>query len=285
MNNILSIINQIQSLPTLPRVVQQVITMVDNPNVSSSDIAKTVSLDAALVSKILKVVNSAYYGLPRKISTLTQATVILGFNTIKNIVLTASVFSVFDKNENGCHFDRTKFWEHSVGCASACKVLSKRMKLGIPEEAFVVGLIHDIGKIVLDQFLHSKFIEILELVEKKNIPMRQAEREVLGVDHSQIGELLCDKWNFPKHFCEAVAYHHTPNLAMNSKKIVAIVHFANAIARLEGLGYSGDNQPPQIDPKSWEMLGIPEADLGVIIAEIKEDFEKSSVFLELLNQE
>jgi HD-like signal output (HDOD) protein len=283
MHNVQAVVNQIQSLPTLPQVAQQVVTMVDNPDISSSNLAKTITLDAALVSKILKIVNSAYYGLPRKISTVTQATVILGFNAIKNIVLTASVFSAFNTNGRKSRFDRRKFWEHSIGCAVSCKVLSKRILLGIPEEAFVSGLVHDIGKIVIDQFLHEKFKKILEIVEKKNISIRFAEKEVIGIDHSQIGEWLCDQWNFPKHIQESVAFHHQPELSEQHKKMVAIVHIGNVISRLERLGFSGDDIPPEISPQSWKILNIPEEELGELIIEIKEDYEKSSVFLELLN--
>ena len=282
MNKVESVVNQIQSLPTLPQVVHKVISMVENPGVSSAELAKTISLDASLVSIILKVVNSAFYGLPRKISTLTQATVILGFNTIKNIVLTASVFTAFEGGGTSNRFDRKKFWEHSISCAVACKVLSKRIRLGLPEEAFVAGLIHDIGKIVLDQFLHDKFEEVLDVVDAKDISFRLAEKDVLGVDHTQIGEWLCDKWRFPKQVQESVQFHHSPLLAESHKKMVAIVHLGNAISRLEGIGFGGDHQPPEINPKSWEMLSIPEEEIGELIVEIKAEFEKSAVFLELL---
>lgn len=282
MSRVEDVVNQIQSLPSLPQVVQKVIAMVENPGISSAELAKTIGMDAALVSKILKVVNSAYYGLPRKISTLTQAIVILGFNTIKNIVLTASVFTVFEGNGNSNRFDRKKFWEHSIGCAIACKVLSKRIRLGLPEEAFVAGLIHDVGKIVLDQFLHEEFEKVLDVVEDKNISFRLAEKHVLGVDHTQVGEWLCDKWRFPRQMQESVEFHHSPLSAKIHKKMVAIVHLSNSISKLEGMGHSGDNQPPEIIAKSWEMLSIPEEEIGELIVEIKDEFEKSSVFFDLL---
>lgn len=283
MANLYKLVNQIQSLPTLPQVVQQVITMVEDPEVSSSKLAKTISMDASLVSKILKVVNSAYYGLPRKIPTLTQATVILGFNSIKNIVLTASVFSAFDKNGKSARFDRKKLWEHSIGCAMASSVLSKRIRLGVPEEAFVAGLVHDIGKIVIDQFLHAQFEQILDVIDEKEVSFREAENEVLGLNHCHIGEWLCDKWNFPKQIQEAVAFHHTPDRAEKNLKMVAIVHLANAISRLEGMGDGGGKKGAEIDAKCWEMLSIPEEELGELITEIREEYDKSSVFLEMLN--
>ncbi len=283
MNDVEKVVSQIHSLPTLPQIVQKVVTLAEDPNISSATLAKTVSLDPSLVTKILKVVNSAYYGLPRKISTLTQATVILGFSAIKNIVLTTSVFKIFNNNGNSSSFDRKRFWEHSICCAIASKILSKKMRLCIPEEAFVVVLIHDIGKIVLDQFLHKKFELILNRVREQNISILEAENEILGVNHSQIGGWLCDKWNFPRQIQESVIYHHMPESATINRKMVAIVHLGNAISKLERLGFSGDNQPPDINPMCLELLNINEEELKDIKLEIREEFEKSTVFLELLN--
>jgi len=279
---LLAVVNRIQSLPTLPVVVEKVISLVDDPEASTADLAKIISNDQALMVKVLKVVNSAYYGLPRKISTLTQATVILGFNTIKNLVLTASVFSAFDNDGMQRKFSRVKFWDHCVGCATGSRVLSRRIRLGLPEEAFVAGLLHDVGKVVFDQFLPQDFAAILDLVDKKSLRIIDAEKEILGVDHTQIGQWLAEKWNLPPHLIAAIAYHHKPQAAGENKKIVAIVHLADAIARLEQLGYGGDSQTPVIDPKSWEMLSIPEEELGEIVLEIQEEYEKAKVFLELV---
>jgi len=281
MRELQRIVNQIQSLPTLPQVAQHVIALVENPDTSSSSLAKAIGSDAALVSKILRIVNSAYYGLPRKITTVSQATVILGFNTVKNLVITTSVFSAFNNDLKNHRFDRKKFWEHSLGCAVASKVLSKRIRMGLPEEAFVAGLIHDVGKIVLDQYFHKDFEAVLTLVETEQISIVAAENKILGIDHTKIGEWLCDKWNFPIHIQESVVYHHSPLLTQHNRKMVAIVHLADAIARIEGLGFSGDQQPPSIEPQSWEMINIPEEELGELVEEIKEEFEKTTVFLEL----
>ncbi len=283
MKEIREAVFQIQNLPTLPQVVQNVVAMVDSPDTSSSQLAQTISSDSGLVTKILKVVNSAYYGLPRKVSTLTQATVILGFHTIKNLVLTASVFPIFGKNGQSDRFDREGFWKHSLGCATASKILAKRIRLGLPEEAFVAGLLHDIGKVVLDQFLHDSFQEVLEYVEQHKAPIREAENVLLGVDHAQIGAWLCDKWNFPVHIQESVRYHHTPDLAQENRKLVSIIHLADAIARWENLGNGGDHVSPSINPKSWEILNIPEEELGELIQEILEEYKKAIVLLDLFN--
>ncbi len=273
---------KIGNLPTLPQVVERVMTLVEDPDTTSAQLASVIATDQALMTKVLKVVNSAYYGMPRRIATLRQATVILGFNTVKNFVLSASIFDSFGSGSGDVEFDRVKFWEHSIGVGTAAKVLAQRIRLGQPEELFVAGLVHDIGKVVIDDHLHEDFVRILQVVRDKKCRILDAEQEVLGVGHPHVGQLVAEKWNLPGILTESIAYHHTPQLALNHKKYVAIVHLADAIARLENLGNGGDSQTPVIDPESWKMLGIPETELGELILRIEEEFKKASVFLSLV---
>ncbi len=277
-----NLLAQVANLPTLPQVVERVMTLVEDPDTTSAQLARVISTDQALMTKVLKVVNSAYYGMPRRIATLQQATVILGFNTVKNLVLSASIFDSFGRGNQNVGFDRVKFWEHSIGVGTAAKVLAQRIGLGQPEELFVAGLVHDIGKVVIDDLLHDKFVEILQIVHDKKCRILEAEKEVLGIGHPEVGQMLAEKWNLPPILTECIAFHHTPQLALNHKKYVAIVHLADAIARLENLGYGGDSQTPTIDPKSWTQLEIPESELGELILKIREEFKKASVFLTLL---
>ncbi len=274
---------QIGNLPTLPQVVEQVMTLIENPDTTSAQLADVISTDQALMTKVLKVVNSAYYGMPRRIATLRQATVILGFNTVKNLVLSASIFDSFGSGQGDVVFDRVKFWEHSVAVGTAAKILAQRIRLGEPEELFVAGLLHDVGKVVIDDYLHEEFVDILRTVRDKKCRILEAEREVLGIGHPQVGQMLAEKWNLPDTLTQAIAYHHEPKVAGNAhKKFVAIVHLADAIARLENLGFGGDSLTPVIDPESWSLLGIPELELGELILKIKEEFKKASVFLSLV---
>ncbi len=273
------VVNRITNLPTLPQVVESVMSMVEDPNTTASQLAAVISKDQALMAKVLKVVNSAYYGMPRKITTLNQATVILGFSTIRNLVLSASIFGAFDDRYSNPRFNRVKFWEHSIGTAVGARVLSKRTGLGNPEELFVAGLVHDIGKVAIDEYLHDDFLKILDVIEARNVRILDAEKEVLNFDHTTLGEWVATKWNLPQNLVTAIAYHHTPSLANDYKKMVSIVHLADAISRIEGIGYGGDSLTPVIDPKSWEILQIPAEELGELIVIIKEEFKKAAVFL------
>ena len=271
-----SLVSQIQNLPTLPKVVKRVLELVDNPQTSSAMLAGAISTDASIVSKVLKAANSAYYGLPRKVSTITQATVVLGFNTIKNLVLTTSVFTAFNTNGSNRRFNRENFWLHSIGCATVCKILCRQTHSGLPEEAFFAGLLHDIGKIVEEQFLNQNFEKILDCIENTNLSFQEAEKKIQEVDHTEIGFWLCEKWNFPLHILEAIAFHHTPGKATINKELVSLVHLANSVAIRESLGNGGDLSMPEIDPISNQILGITEHDVYELLEEIHEEFEKAT---------
>jgi len=280
--NVRAVIDQINNLPTLPQVVTRVIQLSENPDTSASDIARVISSDQALMTKVLKVVNSAYFGLPRKISTLTQATVILGFNTVKNLAITASVLKMFGAGGGEERFKREDFWRHSLGCAAGARVLAKQCRFLSPEEAFVAGLIHDIGKIVIDQLLHEEFERILDLVHQKHIPIIDAEKQILGVTHADIGQWLGTKWNFPNHLVDSIAYHHRPEVVQDNHRLVRIVRLADLIARRENLGSGGDQYVPDLKPEDLNILKIPGDSFNDIVKEIKDEYERGAVFLTLL---
>lgn len=280
-DNLKNIISQIQTLPTLSKVVKRVIELVENPETSPACLARAISTDAAMVSRVLKAANSAYYGLPKQVSTITQATVVLGFNTIKNLVLATSVFSIF-KGSGVSRFNREEFWLHSIGCATISKIICRQIHIGLPEEAFIAGLFHDIGKIVEDQFLHDNFDKILTCIDKTHVSFKEAEQTIQGIDHTEIGFWLCDKWNFPLHLQEAVAFHHNPRKATINKELVSLVHLANSIAIEESLGNGGDPFMPAIDPIVEQILGITQPEIYELKEEIFDEYDKTIGFLELM---
>lgn len=282
-NHLLTLINQIDSLPTLPDVVEKLMLNLYDSNTSAEVLAKSMSSDTALVSKILKLVNSAYYGFPKKISTVSQAIVLLGFNSLKNIVLTASVFGAFAGNGKASSYDRKKFWEHSLACAVMSKILCKYLRAGLPEEAFLAGLIHDIGKIVVDQFVHHKFIQIVNLINKNNNTFYEAEKEVLGTNHSEIGNWLCEKWNFPAIFLDTIYYHHDPENSPSNKKMVALVHLANNWAKLEGFETDYSEQKINFNTHQLGFLNISEDEIFNLKNDFQKDYKKANIFLELAN--
>ncbi len=276
------VVDGIAGLPTLPLILDKTTRMLDDPDVSASDVGRVIVKDQSIASKVLRLVNSAFYGCPRQISTISQAVVILGFNIVKNIVLSVSVFESFSQDSETDEFDRYAFWEHSIACGAATRVISKHLGVKDSEEAFVGGLLHDIGKLVLEQFLTEEFLKIVHLVQEKGISITEAEKEVLEITHPQVGRYLAQKWNLPQLLEETIAYHHDPTSADFQHKLVSAVHLADAIVKGLGVGYSGDDLVPQIDGKIWDGLKLDLDLVGGWLGEIGEEVERASDFLSLL---
>jgi len=177
-----------------------------------------------------------------------------------------------------------KFWEHALGCAVASKIIARRVGNQNSEEAFIAGLVHDIGKIVIDQYLNEDFQKICALVETGAARMIDAELQVLGVSHAQIGGWLARKWNLPKPLLQTIIYHHQPNLAGPDTRIASIIHLGNGLARLAQIGSGGDNLPPVFHASIWPVLGLDESQVPALIEEIAVDYANSTDFLHALQE-
>lgn len=272
--NIQKVLGKIDKLPTLPFIVSTLNDLIKNPNTSASDIHKVIMKDQALSSRILKLVNSAFYGFSERISSISHAIVILGFNTVKNVALTASVLNMFGGSETKEDqvFDRKAFWVHSLGVAGTAKIIASRVRLPSVEDIFVAGLMHDIGKLVLDQFVHEKFQEIVQLVKEQNIHIKEAENQVLdGVNHTQVGAWLATRWKLPTALVQMIGFHHRPALSDQFLKPVSCVHLADILVRTMDIGSGGDPQVPEISPEAWEALGLSFDDLGEIFSAMENE--------------
>ncbi len=269
--DIQDIIKKIDKLPTLPFVVSSLNDLIKNPNTSAADIHAVIVKDQALSSRILKLVNSAFYGFSERISSISHAIVILGFNTVKNVALTASVLNMFKGEEND-GFDQKQFWIHSLAVAATSRMVAGRAKLPSVEDIFVAGLMHDIGKLVLHQFAHDEFVKIRQLVGEKNMLIRDAENEVLeGINHSQVGAWLATRWKLPGGLVQMIGFHHRPALAGQLLKPVACIHLADILVRALDIGSGGDNMVPRISKDAWNALGFSYADLDAIMKDMENE--------------
>ncbi|MDQ7779473.1 MAG: HDOD domain-containing protein [Planctomycetota bacterium] len=274
------VVDKIMGLPTLPTILQNINKLMMNPKTSAKEVAQLVSNDPAITAKILRVVNSSFYGFPNRINTVTHAIVILGFNTIKSIVLSTSIFDVFKKSPTATLFDREAFWRHSIACGAAAKVLAKRAGFTVLEEFFIAGLLHDVGKIVIDQHVHEDFVKIMETCMSKSLLMIEAEQEVLGTTHAEVGSWLCQKWNLAKGLVECLGCHHNPPLASDSPKHVAIIHIADILVRALQLGSGGDRRIPQVSDHAWNLIDIQAGDMPRLMAEVAEETERALIFMD-----
>jgi putative nucleotidyltransferase with HDIG domain len=273
------IIARIDDLPTLPRTVLRITELVNEPKSSASDLAGVITDDQVLTARLLKLVNSSFYGFPQRISTVTGAIVLLGFDAIRNLLLTTSVFDLFASRHRKRKNKQERYWDHSLGCAVGAKVIGSYLRHDKIEELFVCGLLHDIGKIVEMMFLPDEFAEVVAAVNRENILMITAEDEVLGYNHAEVGKLLAEKWNLPAKLVQVIAHHHEPGIAGGFMMEAAIVHLADIFCRALNIGFGGDHKIPPVDKPAWESLKLKTSDIELIMEKMQIEFRDISTFI------
>jgi HD-like signal output (HDOD) protein len=280
--NIKKTIEGITNLPSHPLAIERITRLLSNPRTSVEDVGKAITTDQALASKVLKLVNSAFYGFPGRISTLSHAIVILGFSTIKNIVLTATIFeSLKGKGSGNKDFDLHQFWSHSIACGAATSSIAKMIGFGEKEECFIAGLIHDIGKIILCHYLPDEFSRVVEYTRKNDVLFLESEKKLFDTSHDEIGGYLAQCWNLPDNLQFAVRYHHAPSPFHNHYMISSLVHTADIFVRALDLGNGGDDKIPVISEQVWKNLDIENLSLNATFDLINEEVDKASVFFQL----
>lgn len=259
----LSVTRRVEQLPALPGVMARLNEMITDPDASVDEIVRVISMDQSLTARILKIVNSAYYGLERQVSTIRHALIVLGFNEIQQIVVGATVIDLFACQRDDGAFDVWRFWEHSLGCAFLAKRIAKIFHYRVTGEIFVAGLLHDIGKIVLTQYFPDKFSQVLSQIVDHGVSPSEAETATLGTTHGGLGHLLADHWNLPLSISEAIYHHHRPAKGTHNPMMTAIIHLADFLSIRNGLdtGIPWHVEPP-IDPWAWDILKQKKLDLN-----------------------
>jgi len=283
------LVQKITDLPTLPSMMATITRLMQDPRTSAEELWRAISTDPSLVSKVLKLVNSAFYGFPGRIGTITQAIVILGFSTIRNVVLTTSVLKSFGKGGSS-GVDVNRFWEHSLLTGAIARALAMEREANFIEETFIAGLLHDMGRIVLSQKLPEEFEKVVRAKRESGIPQVEAEQTVLRLTHGDIGGWLARKWNLPLPYVEVMRLHHFPMRALEQENIlqrdtvnlVFLVHAADTLANgirdgaLQAESLSGIHPQVRADlklePATWERLR----------AKAEEEIVKARSFLEIL---
>ena len=284
MKDVRGIVYKIENLPTLPTIVSEVTRLLKDPLTSASDVSKVISEDQSLSARVLKLVNSAFYGFPERISSINHALVILGFRAVEDLVLMASVFNVFSKDSGGADFSRAEFWKHAIGCAVAAKIIGEKVRVISAEDLFVAGLLHDIGKVVLDQYMHNDFKEIVGVVKARDILMAEAEKMVLGVTHAEVGGWLAERWGLPSWLVKVIRFHHQPEAAGDSFREAAAINLADILCRAKNIGSGGDNKMPSLKSRTWEELKLPLSSLEPIMKGLSQQVKRTGVFLALARE-
>ncbi|MCX7726261.1 MAG: HDOD domain-containing protein [Chitinispirillaceae bacterium] len=278
------IIEQIDNLPALPAIVSRLIKVVNSPDSSADDAAKLIQKDPALTTKMLRLANSAFYGIPRSISSVTSAVVILGFNTIRSFVLSASVMKMFSSPKRRV-IDRERFWKHSIVCAMAARIIVRQfihIRMMDPESAFCAGILHDLGKLIFSEFVSDDYSEVYNYAKQNRISLLEAEEKVIGFTHSQMGRILADKWALPLDLEYSMLYHHEPMKASSVMELIATIHIANTLSHQMGMNLF-DNEPiPQTSTQALAILKIDEAEYERISQILKESLSMSNEFLDIM---
>ncbi len=272
--------NAIEKMPSLPTTVGKIIQLANDINSSAKDILAVIQLDPVVAAKVMKLINSAYYGMPNKVS-LKQAVVLLGINTIKNLALSSAIVTQMGKNKIAIKsFDQQRFWEHSLGTAITSRVICKMLGTdpGEVDEFFVGGLIHDLGKVVLALSVPMLYSRAFKYGEENKLGGLASESEKIGIDHAEVGSMLGRKWSLSELLVDAILNHHQP--AEDSGRLTWVVHTANYYASVHDYRNTGEYAAPRIDPRAYEKLGLEKDEIEAGLADLAGEIEKASVFLQ-----
>lgn len=260
-------IEKLGDLPTLPHVVQRLAAMIGRPTVSTEEIGAIIEKDQVLAAKVLRLANSPFYGFPSRIGSVAHAVIVLGFNVVKGLTLCASALSIM--KDAGMD----QLWRHSLGVAITANLLAARLEIKNPEELFVAGLLHDIGKVVL----YVKWPEVGACIKDASKAggdrsLFELEQELTGLSHADIGGCLANAWNLPVTLREPILYHHAPTLAKEASLQTAIVHVADILVKGLACGNPGDDLIPPLSKQAWDMVGLDEHTLADYIAKASSEF-------------
>lgn len=247
-------------LVSLPEVCLRVNEMVDDPKTSASDLGKVISQDTSLTARLLKIVNSSFYGFPSKIETVSRAVAVIGLRELRGLVLAASAVETFSRIPTDL-LNMVHFWRHSVYCAVVAQLLAEECHVLHSERLFVAGLLHDIGKLVMYNRLPNESRQVIDLAAAQRCFDYEAEREILGFDHAEVGGELLRTWQMPASLCAAVQYHHAPQQAEEHAMEACMVHAANSITGMaeQGLDVDMDVIIQPIDDYAWQTLKLDDS--------------------------
>jgi putative nucleotidyltransferase with HDIG domain len=265
-----------RTLPTLPGVIQKLDSLSDSDKSSVQEMAKIVSSDQVLSARILRLANSPSYGFHR-VSTISNAMILLGVNVVKSLAISSSFFAIMEK-------DSVSLWEHSMAVGVAANLIAR--KLGLPEceEIATAGLLHDIGKVIIRLKCSDAAKNILELVHERQIYITEAEHEIIDSDHAEVGAWLSKSWFLPDKLSEPIAFHHDVVRSETHRHKTAAVHIADVLVKASGFGDSGDNFVNQIQKCAWDSLMLNEQILTELVDEVEEKLvEVKSFCLEIMS--
>lgn len=281
-------IKRIENIATLPHVANRILEMTQRETSSMRQIAQVIEQDPSITAKLLKIANSPIWGYPGRVDSLQRALVLLGLKQVTSIVVSIGLYSTFARLSPNPHFNREKFWLHSVGTSQIARALTKMLHLQFHGEEFVTALIHDLGKIILDQFFNKEFQQILQQAHHYKQPILHWEKAILGTTHAEIGAWVLQKWNFPPHIIQAVQFHHTPNRATRSNLLTAIIRLSEILCETWGIGFDEDVTNINLqEDSSWIILNestqrMHQLDIERFLFQMEKQMNQARMFIQII---
>lgn len=258
----------VADLPAMPVSVSEVIAACDNQDMTVGQLSQVILRDQNLTANLLKLANSAFYGHARRVTTVTEAVVLLGFSTIKSLAISSHTARLLNGALPGYGLQHGELWQHSIAVAFTARRLAVEVKLAPVEEAFVAGLLHDIGKVILSGYMEHAFEEVTRTAQERRMPFHEVETELLGFDHAELGAQIASAWSFPAELEEAIRRHHSPDEATLKPALAHCIHLADAACMMLGIGLGVDGMMYAVDPDSLAALGIDPARVQALMEDV-----------------
>lgn len=272
------VLKQVKDLPALPHVILKVVKMAARPEVSAREIGQVIAQDPSFCVRLLKLANSSYYGLPQTVSTITDAVAMLGHDSVRNMALVAATQEVLYSAISGYDLEAGDLWRHSLACAYAAEMLAVHCRYPESEEAFVAGLLHDVGKVIIGMHVDRAIPRIQTYMAKHSCTFIEAERAVLSFDHAEVGGRIASHWNLPSNLVQAISWHHQPVRNGKLFPLAGITHIANGLCLMAGIGLGADGLCSSIDPIAYAALNLDDATVDEIMARLVETIVEQQPF-------
>ena len=267
------IMRTLDDLPPMHEVVMKAQEIMADPDSGIEDLAAIIETDQSIVAMILKMINSAHYGLSGKVSSIRQACSLLGLRTLQEVIITVGVSKVLGRKLKGYAFESGELWLHSIATGFCSRILAERKNRELVSDAYVGGLLHDAGKIILDQYVLERKDAFKDFIKDETKTVLDAEKRILGFDHAEIASDICRKWNIPENVTLAIQYHHYPSHS-DENELAYIVHTADYLVRLSGLGYEDDDVMCELEEGALEFLGFKQENFSAITFQVLEYVQK-----------
>jgi putative nucleotidyltransferase with HDIG domain len=259
-------LDDVKSFPSMPASALKLLTLLKDENPSNVQIEQILRYEPGLTANILKMTNSAFFGLPKKIGSIRQAVLLIGWKKLIQIVLASCVSAIIDKPVQGYDLSAGDLWRHCVAVSVASELLVKELKLSVPEEMFTAALLHDVGKMVLGRYVKED-IALIDGEEMQCLSFEQVERSMFGIDHAEIGADILRNWSFPPTMISAVRWHHDPDAAPKSSHLIDVVHVADVLCVMSGIGVGREGLQYRPSPTACERIGLTEEHLEKVASQ------------------